>query len=197
MSVPSYGGDRSQDQDHTNGGVVADVGRRAELLTACGETYTGSVSQAARSPAGILPCVCCATSRGMNSPMLHPGVSYPHSMHRRANRRGSKCSTVRCPLTAHVETPKHRLDPRHHEHDRVYWLTRQLPVHRLHAHEAKCKREAVYRGPMAALRPTASRSSKGNLPDVSMAMASSAYCPCRSRSTISRMGRSMWVKKAL
>jgi hypothetical protein len=74
------------------------------------------------------------------------------------------------------EAPEYRLDPRHHERERAHSVKRRLLVHRLHSHEAMCKRDAVYRRSMvAALRPTGSRSSKGNLPDVSMAMASSAY----------------------
>ena len=93
------------------------------------------------------------------------------------------------------QTSIHRVYPADEDSD----LVRVLRIHeRRHANEAFCKRGADYRRPIpAARRPTFCRSSKGNLPDVSIAMASSAYCPRRSESTMSRIGRSMCVKNAL
>ena len=93
------------------------------------------------------------------------------------------------------ETSIHRVYPTDEDSE----LVRVLPIHgRRHPQDAFCKPGAVYRGRMpAARRPTGNRSSKGNLPDVSIAIASSAYCPRRSESTMSRIGRSMCVKNAL
>ena len=53
---------------------------------------------------------------GENSPMIQPGVSYPQSVHRRANRRGSKCRTVLCPVSTQI---KRRYIPCSHSNTNV------------------------------------------------------------------------------